>query len=77
MTTETDDFWQGRINRLGSNSAADGFEAIRSLIQSGRLSSRDLRAMASALRSLSGKALDEASRVEEQAKFPHLRKAKA
>lgn len=70
---DTDEFWQGRISRLGSNSAAEGFEALRSLIQSGRLSSRDLRAMASALRSLSAKATDEAARVEEMAKFPHLR----
>ena len=72
---DTDEFWQGRISRLGSNSAADGFDALRCLITSGRLSSRDLRAMASALRSLSAKATDEAARVEELARFPHLRKA--
>lgn len=74
MQNDTDQFWSERIGRLGSNSAADGYDAIRALILSGKLSSRDLRALASALRALSGKACDEAARTEELAKFPHLRR---
>lgn len=66
----TDDFWLGCVNRLGSNSAVDGFDSLSSLIASGRLTARELRSLSSALRSLSGRANDAAASAEDRVKRP-------
>ena len=70
--TDEELFWLDRVSRLGSNSAADGFDSLRSLILSGRLSSRELRSLAGAMRSLAGSATDAAAEIEDRKKRPFL-----
>lgn len=65
-----DEFWLGTVRALGSNSATDGFASIASLISSDRLSERELRALASACRSLMDAAKDAASLAEAKRKRP-------
>lgn len=75
--TDEELFWLERVARLGSNSAADGFESLRGLILSGRLSSRELRSLAGAMRSLAGAATDAAAEMEDRVKRPWLYKKEA
>lgn len=75
--TDGERFWLDCVARLGSNSAADGFESLRGLIISGRLSSRELRSLAGAMRSLAGAATDAAAEMEDRAKRPWFYKKEA
>lgn len=72
--TDEELFWLDRVARLGSNSAADGFDSLRKLIHSGRLSSRELRSLAGAMRSLAGAATDAAAEMEDRVKHPWIYK---
>lgn len=70
MNDQADYFWMNCVSRLGSNSAVDGFDSLSALIDSGRLSARELRSLSSALRSLSGRATDAAAEAEDRIKRP-------
>ena len=65
-----DEFWASAIQKLGSNSASNAFADLEDFIASGRMNERQLRSLASALRSISQKASDAAAVVQERRKFP-------
>ena len=71
----SDEFWMNAVRRSGSNSATAGFADLEDIIDGGQLTVRQLRAMGGALRSISQKAYDRASRIEAVAKRPWEQKA--
>lgn len=52
-TYDEEDFWGEVIRKTGSNSASEGWESLKRLIQSGDVSTSSLWGIHSALRSLS------------------------
>ncbi|CUW44431.1 hypothetical protein B3286c1_1763 [Brucella vulpis] len=67
---DTEGFWLDIVRSLGSNSATDGFASIEGLIASKRLSSRELRRLQYACRSLMDAAASAASEAEARQKRP-------
>jgi hypothetical protein len=65
-----DTFWLDAVRKCGSNGATDGFGSLEDLINSGRLTSSQLRSLHTALRSLSHLAWDTAAEVDNRAKRP-------
>lgn len=64
------DFWLDAVRKCGSNSATAGFADLEELIASGKLSSRDLRSLHGALRSIAQRAWDGAAEQDARAKRP-------
>jgi hypothetical protein len=63
-----DEFYMDTLRKLGGNSGPEAFANLSDLIDSGRLTGQQLRALACAFRSLHQKAWDKSREIDEAMK---------